>query len=609
MMEELPVPHKTDLPRMPEAAQKEFYDGVLALALRAEASAGRIERYYDIAGIRLRIAFAGSMLDAAFTGALAHIEVPAGPADATFHVWDSESTGVTMRPPPCSSECFTDRGDVWGMNSDRYRCAFHWSEYSVNVCDMEAGVSVYWVKSAKFLPYWAKASPLRTLLHWLTETRGCQLLHAAAVGDANGVVLITGRGGVGKSTTALTCLAAGMAYIGDDYLVVRPGDAGAGIPPAAISLYATAKLNPAQTARFPGFQDLIVNRDIFSDEKAVLDLWPARAAQIVRSLPIRAVLTPAITPRRETDFVPVSRAALQQAASFTTMAQLPYSGRRTHGFIDNLIGAVPGLTIRLGCDLEGVSGAIAALLRRPADDIATMAETNAAPAAPPLITVVIPVFNGADFLPEAVASVLAQDYASLEIIVVDDGSEDSIEAAVADLPTDVRFFRQPNGGPAAARNLGIRNASGEFIAFLDVDDLWPGRTLRVLAEGLAASPETMVVRGHGQIVRRDNQADALDYLGNPEESFANYIGAGLYRREAFERVGLFDTGLRFNEDSDWYARAGEAGVEIVRLPHVTLLVRRHERNMTRGKSIRDLEQLRLLRKAIARRHPASKPEG
>jgi len=132
--------------------------------------------------------------------------------------------------------------------------------------------------------------------------------------------------------------------------------------------------------------------------------------------------------------------------------------------------------------------------------------------------------------------------------------------------------------------------------------------LSVLAEALAARPKTCVVRGHGQIVERDSQAGALDYLGNPGESFANYIGAGLYRREAFHKVGLFDAGMRFNEDSDWYARAREAGLEMVRLPHVTLLVRRHERNMTRGKSMRELEQLQLLRKAIARRHPAPKPD-
>ena len=604
-MEDLPVPHKTDLPRMPEADQRDFYESVLEAALRAEAAVGRIERYYDIAGTRLRIVFAGPVLEAAFSGALAHIEVPAGPADATFHVWDSESTGVAMRPPPCSRECFTERGDVWGMNSERYRCAFQWSEFSVNLSDLETGVSVYWVKSAAFLPYWALASPLRTLIHWLMQTRFCQLLHAAAVGDSDGAVLITGRGGAGKSTTALACLTAGMRYIGDDYLVVRPGDTNAGTPPRAVSLYSTAKLNPEQMARFPELHELIV--DPRSGEKTVLALWPVRAEQIVRSLPIRAVLTPAITGRRETDFIPISRATLQQAASFTTMSQLPYAGRWTHEFIDKLIGEVPGLSIRLGCDLDGVAGAIGRLLRRPPDDIAALAGPGAAPAAPPLVTVVIPVFNGADFLADAVASVLAQNYASLEIIVVDDGSEDAIDAVVASLPADVRLFRQTNGGPAAARNAGIRNASGEFIAFLDVDDLWPPGTLTVLAEALAARPDTCVVRGHAQIVERNNQDQTLNYLGNPRESFAHYIGAGLYRREAFHRVGLFDAGMRFNEDSDWYARAREAGLDMVRLPHVTLLVRRHERNMTRGKSMRELEQLQLLRKAIARRHPAPKP--
>jgi hypothetical protein len=613
-MEQVPMPHKADLPPLPEALQREFYEDVLQAALTAEARVGPIERYFDIAGARLRIIFAGPALEAALTGALAHIEVPAGPADATFHVWDTESTDVTMRPPPCPVDCFTDRGDIWGMAGDRYRFAFHWSEFSVNVADPRTGVSVYWVRSVDVLPYWAKASPLRTLIHWMMETRGCQLLHAAAVGDAEGAVLITGRGGSGKSTTALACLAAGMHYVGDDYLVVQPGDPDTGIAPRAVSLYATAKLNPEQADRFPQFAALITNRHAVSDEKAVLGLWPAREAQIVRSLPIRAVLTPEITPREQTDFAPVSRTALQHAASFTTMSQLPYAGRWTHTFIDTLIGSVPGLTIRLGSDLNGVSRAIATLLGRDAAEISALAGPVVVPmgghhvAAPPLVTVIIPVFNGAAFLPEAVASVLAQNYPSLEIIVVDDGSEDAIEAAVARLPTDVRFFRQPNNGPASARNRGIRDASGEFIAFLDADDLWPEHTLPVLVDALLAHPETHVVRGHAQIVRKNPESGELDYVGNPAESFAHYIGAGLYRREAFQKVGLFDTGLRFNEDSDWYVRARGLGVGLDRLPRVTLLVRRHEQNMTRGRSSQEMGQLRLLRKAIAVGRVAAKPD-
>ena len=122
--------------------------------------------------------------------------------------------------------------------------------------------------------------------------------------------------------------------------------------------------------------------------------------------------------------------------------------------------------------------------------------------APALISVVIPVHDGARFLAEAVASVLAQDYAPIEIIVVDDGSTDDLARAVADLPVDVTYLNQSQRGPASARNTGIAVARGDFVAFLDVDDLWPPGALRELFGGIV-SHECEVVAGWTQMAAYD----------------------------------------------------------------------------------------------------------
>jgi glycosyltransferase involved in cell wall biosynthesis len=215
--------------------------------------------------------------------------------------------------------------------------------------------------------------------------------------------------------------------------------------------------------------------------------------------------------------------------------------------------------------------------------------------------VVIPVYNGAAFIADAVRAAMRQDYPALEIIVVDDGSTEDIAAALRDVLVDVRLFRQENGGAASARNRGIRDASGDFIAFLDVDDLWPPGNLGAMVDHLLAHPEADVVRGRAQVTRYTSAGDPGEYLGNPAESFPHYIGAGLYRRRAFERVGLFDADLRFGEDTDWYTRAAESKLPVHRLDEVTLFVRRHEGNMTRGKTIVEMNQLRLFKKMIDRR--------
>jgi glycosyltransferase involved in cell wall biosynthesis len=268
------------------------------------------------------------------------------------------------------------------------------------------------------------------------------------------------------------------------------------------------------------------------------------------------------------------------------MSQLPYCGRYTNEFIQTMIGQLPGFELALGSDLFGVAAFVRNFVQRADKKMVAFAQPahSEKVQSRPLITVIIPVHNGAKFLSEAIDSVLAQDYGAVEIIVVDDGSEDDIESVVDALPVDVRFFRQNQCGPGAARNRGIKDASGDFVAFLDVDDLWPSNNLTVLVEAFDKNPELGVVHGYGQLMQYNEQSKSFDYVGNPEESFPCYLGAGLYRRGVFERVGLFDPDLYFGEDTDWYSRAEEHRVGILRLPEVTLLVRRHGANMTANRT-------------------------
>jgi hypothetical protein len=528
--------------------------------------------------------------------ALAHLEVAGDDRepDARIHVWDSESTGVPVPPRPCPRDWLTDRGDIWGMSSKRFKSSFHWVESAINGFDLERGIGVYWTDSATNLPYWAKASPFRVLFHWWLERNGGFLLHAAAVGTHEGALLITGKGGVGKSTTALTCLAAGMQYVADDYLAVRLDPA-----PRVYSLYSTAKLNPDQVERFPGLRPQLANEMFLKEEKAVIHLHPAFTGQVARVLPLKAIATPVFGTGPVTTFHPTPAARLMRSASFTTLAQLPHAGQRLHEAIERMVRTLPRAELRLGNDLEGIPGTVRELLA--ASESLREIEPARDPNTPePLVTVVIPVYNGGAFLPDSVGSVLAQGYPALEIIVVDDGSTEDIEAVVRRLPVDVRFLRQGNSGPASAKNRGIRDASGEFVAFLDVDDLWPGGNLEVMVGHLLADPSLDVVQGRAQTTRYSPTESPGEYLGDPSDAFPYCVAAGLYRRRVFQTVGLFDPALRFGEDSDWYMRAQEFGARILRLDEITLFARRHDRNMTRGKSFLELNALRVFKKALDR---------
>lgn len=177
------------------------------------------------------------------------------------------------------------------------------------------------------------------------------------------------------------------------------------------------------------------------------------------------------------------------------------------------------------------------------------------------------------------------------------------DCVVAQIEKDMRVLA--NRGAASARNRGVRDASGEVLAFLDVDDLWPDNKIAVMVEALLAYPALDVVQGYAQVMTRNPDSGAYEYSGNPEESYPYYIGAALYRRRAFETIGLFDPHLRFSEDSDWFTRAREGGLMVKRLEQVTLLVRRHGDNMTSGKSMVELNALQVLKKALDRKRATS----
>ncbi len=221
----------------------------------------------------------------------------------------------------------------------------------------------------------------------------------------------------------------------------------------------------------------------------------------------------------------------------------------------------------------------------------------------PLVSVVIPVFNGERFLREAVQSVLDQKYSPLEIIVVDDGSTDGTATVARSLPETVRYLHQTNQGPAAARNRGIEQAQGSLIAFTDADDLWPAAKLELQLPYLIKDPEIDIVLGRIQQVLLSEMVDGPTQA--QETGFSVNLGSAVIRKSVFERVGLFDETMRYSEDVDWFMRAREAGAAIVTIDAVTLFYRQHDQNMTRGKSTSELNVLKALKKSLDRRRELS----
>lgn len=558
-----------------------------------------------LAGRHIALHFCSPDLHACVMPALSHLKCEAdGPADFNIGLWDSGHTGIDMPPPPCGRNRFTDRGDIWGFNSERIRLAFIYGEYSVNLYDRDSRWGLYWVPSVSGYPYWSKASPLRPLFHWCMEQCGCQLVHGAAVGCDGRAVLITGKGGIGKSTTSLEALSRGMQFAGDDYLVVALDP-----EPRVYPLYATAKVNPGKQETFPRLMPHMAHEATGPEEKTVFRLYPAFKEQMAGPMKLTSVVVPEITGEPVTRFeVFESKNEVKHHASFTTVCQLPKAGQTTYAFFHRLVEALPTYRLKLGSDPEQMCAALREhCANGEADNVTPLLSRT--PTRKPRVTAIIPVYNRQHYIRDAIESVMAQRYPSLELIVVDDGSDDGTVEEVRCLPYDVRIIRQPNEGPAAARNRGILNATGELIAFLDSDDLWPEGMLQVLVDELVRDSELMVAKGYSQFSKLNLATNRYELEGNPEENFPFSIPGSVFRAEAFTRAGLLDAELHFGEDTDWFNRAKELNLKVKWIPMVSLIVRRHQKNMTLGKSDTELGTIRVFKKALDRKRRLDVIEG
>ena len=224
----------------------------------------------------------------------------------------------------------------------------------------------------------------------------------------------------------------------------------------------------------------------------------------------------------------------------------------------------------------------------------------------PFISVIIPVFNGEAFLAEAVESIQQQDYHPLEIIIVDDGSTDGTAAIASSYKAGVRYVYQPNSGLPATRNRGLRMANGEVIGFLDVDDLWPENRLERQLTRLADDPSVDIIIGLQLYVKIKGVVDGkhtFEKLLGPLVNLS--LGSALFRRAVFDRVGIFDETLYYCDDWDWFMRARELGVPMVIHQDVTLIVRRHESNMTNNTVLGNRYTMQMLKKSLDRRRQQS----
>jgi hypothetical protein len=287
------------------------------------------------------------------------VEAPGTSPALTVYLWDSASTGVRMPPPAWSVDDYLTRGEVRGFNNDRFLVAFQQDAGVLSLLDKKRAQAIYWAKDADGVSVAERAAPLRIILGLWMSYRGSLLVHAAAVGTSSGGVLIVGKGGAGKSSTALSCVLSPLGYAGDDYCLLVPAP-----QPTVFSLYSSAKIHAFDLPKFPFLEPLVSNRHQLDKEKAVCFLGKAHADKLRLQFPLRAVLIPQVTSERETHVLAAPPAAGLKALAPTTITQMPDAGGEVIQRIAAVVRKVPCFYLNLGTEMSQIPNAIARLLMR-----------------------------------------------------------------------------------------------------------------------------------------------------------------------------------------------------------------------------------------------------
>ena len=336
----------------------------------AAAAGGAVQQWYRIGGHDVCVRTIPEQDARRLRPALVHLAIPEATASAaglTISAWN----GATPSAPPMLADLLrrlrTDwrlecgpRGEVLELHASGISAIYNAGPNVLTVVDFDQNRGWLLKLDDDTFPYWEVGSPFRFLLHEWFAARGLQYVHGAAVGTEKGGVLLVGKGGSGKSTTALLCASAGMQYAGDDYCLIDPARAW------AHSLYNTGKLKGSEDyARLPELKGLSTNPDSFErggDGKGVYfldEIWPDR---VVAGMPLRAIVVPRITGQTATRIEPCSAFDALVAMLPSTVAQLPAATNEDCDRMVALAEKLPAYLLHLGTDTRGIPAALTTLL-------------------------------------------------------------------------------------------------------------------------------------------------------------------------------------------------------------------------------------------------------
>ncbi len=305
---------------------------------------GVVVRDLRFADRRVRLRFAGATLAGALLPALsAREEDHRDEVDVSICLWERDRSPHDPVPFPWSIEEIGPGGLIQGSDPHSVIAIHETASGALTLADRHQHTILYRVPAEALIPWWERAAPLRPALHWALRGEHRHLVHAGAVGDTRGGVLLAGASGSGKTTVALAALEHGLGYLADDYILLNTTQ-----PPTAHAIYTAAKLDEGHRARFRRLAKMVrYPPPEAAEEKAVLDVARLMPGSVRESLPVRAVLVPRIR-SGHARLTPITPTEALLALAPSTVFQMPFDDGAVLASLANLVRTVPCFALEVG---------------------------------------------------------------------------------------------------------------------------------------------------------------------------------------------------------------------------------------------------------------------
>jgi hypothetical protein len=317
------------------------------------------QRHFRIGGLLLRFDFASDCTHRIVCPAFEHLAASESDAepDFTIQVFSEHDSSRPLPPPPASLEHFSPRGDIHGFNTEWLKASFQPFGKILSACHLPERRAIVCYGSPESIYNFERAAPIRPLLGWIMRSQRRQLVHAGAVAWKQNGLLLGGKGGVGKSNSALACLLGGLDFLSDDFCAVVSHP-----EPTAYSLYATARTRRSDFARLPALAQLAHQFDQSPQDKELYLLAAHFPRQMVASCRLKAILIPNVDSGRCIGLEPISSTETLLALAPVTTTLLPDADSEVLANLGALARALPAYRFHLGDNSARIPGFVRSFL-------------------------------------------------------------------------------------------------------------------------------------------------------------------------------------------------------------------------------------------------------